>query len=190
MSTPQETKDVKLIMSLFSREEELIERVIGNMKSYFGPLNWISEKLVFNRTRYYEKEMGWPLYRRFIAFSGLIRPETIVDIKLMTNKIESDYLINNKRRINIDPGYISLERLVLATGKNYIHRVYLGKGIYADLTLIFHSGTFMPLVWTYPDYSDEKIIACFNRLRDDYFGQLRGQRGAGIQEPGSDSTEI
>ncbi|HUU42057.1 MAG TPA: DUF4416 family protein, partial [Desulfatiglandales bacterium] len=68
MSTPQETKDVKLIMSLFSREEELIERVIGNMKSYFGPLNWISEKLVFNRTRYYEKEMGWPLYRRFIAF--------------------------------------------------------------------------------------------------------------------------
>ena len=169
-----------LIMSLFSREGKLIENVIKKMEGYFGPVNWISENFIFNRTRYYEREMGWPLHRRFIAFSELIRPDSIVDIKLMTNKIENDHLIDNKRKINIDPGYISLERLVLATGKNYTHRIYLGKGIYADLTLIFHSGTFMPLAWTYPDYSDEKVIACFNALRDDYLQQLRGKEGEEI----------
>jgi hypothetical protein len=180
MSIPREAKGVRLIMSLFSREGELIENVIKKMERYFGPVSWTSENLIFNRTRYYEREMGWPLQRRFIAFSELIKPDSIVDIKLMTNKIEKDHIIDNKRSINIDPGYISLERLVLATGKNYIHRIYLRKGIYADLTLIFHSGTFMPLAWTYPDYSDEKVIACFNALRDDYLQKLRGKEGEEI----------
>lgn len=166
MSTPKEAKKVKLISSLFSSEQELIERVIKEMEGYFGSVDWVSEKLVFNRTRYYEKEMGWPLYRRFISFSKLISPDYIVDIKLMTNKVENEHLVDKRRKINIDPGYISLERLVLATNKNYIHRIYLKKGIYADLTLIFYAGTFKPLAWTYTDYADEKVISYFNMLRD------------------------
>ena len=166
MSTPKEAKKVKLVSSLFSPDEELIEKVIKQMEGYFDPVDWVSEKLVFNRTRYYEKEMGWPLYRRFISFSRLISPDEIVDIKLITNTIENEYLVDKRRKINIDPGYISLERLVLATGKNYIHRIYLKKGIYADLTLIFYAGTFKPLAWTYPDYAEEKVIGYFNMLRD------------------------
>jgi len=173
MSTPQETKKVKMIGSLFSREEELIENVITHMETCFGPTDWISKKFVFNRTRYYEKEMGWPLYRRFISFSKLISSDSIVDIKLTTNKIENEHRFDKKRRVNIDPGYISLERLVLATSKNYIHRIYLTKGIYADLTLVFHAGTFNPLVWTYPDYADEEVISCFNMVRNNYFQHLR-----------------
>jgi len=166
LSTPKEAKKVKLVSSLFSPDEELIEKVIKQMEGYFDPVDWVSEKLVFNRTRYYEKEMGWPLYRRFISFSRLISPDEIVDIKLITNTIENEYLVDKRRKINIDPGYISLERLVLATGKNYIHRIYLKKGIYADLTLIFYAGTFKPLTWTYPDYAEEKVIGYFNMLRD------------------------
>ena len=173
MSTPQEEKKVKMISSLFSREEELIGNVIKHMETCFGPTDWISKKFVFNRTRYYAKEMGWPLYRRFISFSKLISPDSIVEIKLMANKIENEHLFDMKRRINIDPGYISLERLVLATGKNYIHRIYLAKGVYADLTLVFHAGTFNPLVWTYPDYADEEVISCFNMVRNNYFQHLR-----------------
>jgi hypothetical protein len=175
MSIPQKGKKVKMISSLFSQEEELIQSVIAQMESFFGPTDWISKKFIFNRTRYYEKEMGWPLYRRFISFSKLISPDSIVDIKLATNKVENEYRFNNKRRINIDPGYISLERLVLATGKNYIHRIYLAKGIYADLTLVFHAGTFNPLAWTYPDYRDEKVIGCFNLIRNNYLQHLREQ---------------
>ncbi len=177
MSIPKEVKMVKLISSLFSSEEDLIERVIKYMETYFDSVDWVSEKLVFNRTRYYEKETGWPLYRRFISFSKLIYPDSIVDIKLMTNTIENEHLVNKRRRINIDPGYISLERLVLATGKNYTHRIYLTKGIYADLTLVFHAGTFKPLAWTYPDYANEKVIGYFNKARNGYLHHLReGER--------------
>ena len=177
MSTPKEAKKVKLISSLFSPEEELVDKVIGQMEGRFGPVEWVSEKLFFNRTRYYAREMGWPLYRRFISFSKLIPPDSIVDIKLTTNRIEDEHLTDKRRRINIDPGYIALERLVLATGKNYTHRIYLRKGLYADLTLIFQAGTFRPLPWTYPDYADEKLIGRFNMLRSRYLQLLREKEG-------------
>jgi hypothetical protein len=118
--------------------------------------------------------MGWPLHRRFVSFERLIRPLNIVEIKLRTNRIENDHLQDGKRQINIDPGYISLERLVLATGKNYSHRIYLSKGIYVDLSLIFHKGSFVPLQWTYKDYASPENIAFFNNVRERYKGQLRG----------------
>ena len=173
MSVPKEAEDVKLISSIFSPEEKLIEELSKEMEGTFGTVDWISEQFPFNRTRYYAKEMGWPLYRRFVSFDKPIRPESLVDIKLKTNSIENNHRVQERRKANIDPGYISPERLVLATGKNYIHRVYLGQGIYADLTLIFHAGTFTPLAWTYPDYADERVIACFNRVRNEYLDHLR-----------------
>ena len=175
MSSPAEADDVKLISSLFSAQRDLIDCVIANLVSRFGPPDWTSPMLPFDRTRYYAREMGWPLYRRFISFHNLIRPEQIVDIKLSTNDMEGCHLEDGRRRINIDPGYVSLERLILATGKNYIHRIYLTKGIYADLTLIYHKeGGFRPLDWTYRDYADPDVIASFNHVREQYKRQLRG----------------
>jgi len=162
-----------LISSLFSNQGALIDAGIKEMEEQFGPVDWSSEMMPFDRTRYYEREMGWPLYRRFISFVRLIMPESIVDIKLITNELEKAHLDKEKRTINIDPGYVTLERLVLATGKNYSHRLYLTKGIYADLTLIFHDGTFKPLSWTYPDYAEEKVIDLFNKLRSGYLQHLR-----------------
>ena len=107
-------------------------------------------------------------------FRNLIRQESIVEIKLFTNKLENESRQGVNRLINIDPGYISLERLVLATGKNYTHRIYLSKGIYADLTLVFNRGSFRPLEWSYRDYSDPATIELLNREREDYKLQLRG----------------
>ncbi len=174
MSTPSEPEKVKLITSLFSPQKDLIDQVIQEMESIFGPIDWKSRDLFFDRTKYYAREMGWPLYRRFISFEDLIRPEDLIEVKLKTNRIEKQYMAEEeKRRINIDPGYIALERLILATGKNYTHRIYLGKGIYADLTLIYQRGTFQPLDWTYRDYSDPEMIDCFNRLRESYKNQIR-----------------
>ena len=174
MSHPEKSEDVKLIVSLFSPEKALIEKVIEQLSDIYGEPDWVSPEIFFDRTRYYEKEMGWPLHRRFLAFKNLLPPEMLVAVKLKTNEIEKAYLKGQKRRINIDPGYISLERLILATGKNYIHRVYLGKGIYADLTLIFKRGGFVPLEWTYPDYAHPEMITCFNTIRAQYLEQLRG----------------
>ena len=173
MSIPKEPPKVKLISSLFSPEEGLLDRVILEMEDHFGPADWKSEKMVFNRTRYYANEMGWPLFRRFISFSRLKAPDALVDIKLLTNKLEQGHRARTRRTINIDPGYLSLERLILATGKNYIHRIYLNRGIYADLTLVFHAGTFKPLPWTYPDYANEKVIRYFNTVRTEYLHSLR-----------------
>lgn len=174
MSTPSEAEDVKLISSIFSPEESLLDQVIAELQEIFGPLDWKSPRIFFDRTRYYAREMGWPLYRRFLSFKNLIHPQDLVTVKLRTNEIERRYLKDEKRRINIDPGYICLERLILATGKNYIHRVYLSRGVYADLTLIFRRGKFKALEWTYMDYADEGIITYFNEIRELYKRQVRG----------------
>ncbi len=84
--------------------------------------------------------------------------------------------MDGNRRINIDPGYINPERLILAKGKNFTHRVYLSKGIFADLTLIFQKGSFRPLEWTYPDYADPEIIGFFNDIRNKYMAEQVSNR--------------
>ncbi len=173
MSHPQRSGRVKLISSLFSPEKSVVDRVIVQMSEIYGPVDWSSPEMFFDRTKYYAKEMGWPLHRRFVSFEELIHPEALVEVKLKTNEIEKGYLTRGNRRINIDPGYISPERLILATGKNYIHRVYLTKGIYADLTLIFKRGSFRPLEWTYRDYADPEMIGYLNELREAYMEKLR-----------------
>lgn len=171
MSHPREPDHVKPISSLFSPDVELIDVAIKQLEAILGPVDWVSPLINFDRTTYYEKEMGWPLYRRFVSFEDLIPPERLVDVKLKTNQIEQLHLLKGDRRINIDPGYISAERLILATGKNYVHRVYLSRGIYADLTLIFHKGSFIALEWTYPDYADQATIEFFNEVRARYMKQ-------------------
>jgi hypothetical protein len=174
MSTPKDAEDVKLVASLFSPEEKILEEVLVELQARYGSMDWVSPPLYFDRTRYYEKEMGWPLHRRFVSFKRLIRPEAIVEIKIQTNELEKRYLQEDRRKVNIDPGYIALERLVLATGKNYTHRIHLSKGIYADLTLVFHQGSFQTLAWTYRDYADPAVIGYLNDVREHYKNQLRG----------------
>jgi len=173
MSHPRDGEPVKLVASLFSPEKRLLEEIIEKLGDLFGPVDGRSPDCFFDRTRYYEREMGWPLHRCFISFERLMNPEEIVFTKLCTNDVEHRFLRNGKRRVNIDPGYISPERLVLATGKNYVHRIYLSKGIYADLTLVFTKGHFEPLRWTYRDYADPVTRGYFEEVRGRYMKQRR-----------------
>lgn len=179
MSRPKEPDPVKLISSLFSPQPELIESVIAELAEIFGPTDRVSSQFPFDRTTYYAREMGWPLYRRFISFEKLIGADQLALIKLETNRVEQQHLREGGRRINIDPGYVCPERLILATGKNYVHRVYLSNGIYADLTLVFRKGSFRPLDWTYPDYAAEETIQLFNTIRDTYMQQVREMKRLG-----------
>ena len=176
MSQPREPDPVKLIASIFTPKEDLIREVINELSLRYGPVDWESPPMFFDRTRYYEREMGWPLHRRFVSFEYLISPDDIVNVKLETNELESRYLQEGNRLVNIDPGYIGLERLVLATGKNYVHRIYLRKGIYADLTLIYKKGSFRSLDWTYKDYANPKMIEMFNNVRKRYTEQLKERK--------------
>jgi len=118
-------------------------------------------------------EMGSPLVRRFASFEALVKPEALPEVKLFANGIEDHLSSQGKRRVNIDPGYLTEFHLILATGKGYAHRPYLRDGIYADLTLVYRDGTFRPLEWTYPDYASEGVIRILTKMRAKYILQIR-----------------
>jgi hypothetical protein len=103
----------------------------------------------------------------------LIRQEDLASIKVQTNMLEDGQAEKGNRLVNIDPGYLVAERLVLASGKNYTHRIYLRKGIYADLTLIYRDKDYQPLAWTYPDYGEPEVRRWLRALREMYLLQLR-----------------
>ena len=172
MSVLLKPQKVKLIASIFSSSKDILEKAEHELLEAFGDIDFKSDLLFFDKTRYYEKEMGWPLYRFFYAFKYLIDPGDLADIKIKTNDIESAYTENTARKVNIDPGYISPERLVLATGKNFTHRIYIAKGIYADLTLIFQKGGFLPLPWTFPDYATMELRDMFADIRNQYMNGI------------------
>ncbi|MBN1931463.1 MAG: DUF4416 family protein [Desulfobacterales bacterium] len=173
MSLPQTAKLAKLVIGVFLKEKDLIDLVSRDLKEKFGPPDTISAWLPFNYTSYYEPEMGSPLYRRVMSFQQLIKQCTLPEIKLTTNAIELQYSKAGKRMVNIDPGYLLHERFVLATGKNYTHRIYIGSGIYADLTLIYTKGCFQKLPWTYPDYAAANMLQYLEMVRKKYITDLK-----------------
>ncbi len=174
MSTRSRPEDVKRIASLISSTEENLDRMVAALEDMFGPVDWKSPILPFDRTRYYEREMGGPLVRAFISFDVLMDPEGLVEMKLETDRLEDRFRRDGRRTVNVDPGYICLERLVLATGKNYTHRIYLCRSVFADLTLVYHKQSFRALPWTYPDYKDPYVVELFNRIRNRYKARIRG----------------
>jgi hypothetical protein len=168
MSAPQEPKPAKLVIGLFMKDRTLFEPLATELISEFGSLDMVSPWLVFDYTTYYEQEMGSPLFRRFLAFKSLIEQSELSTVKLTTNRLEAQYSRNGRRRVNIDPGYLLYERFVLASGKNFSHRIYIGHRIYADLTLIYKKGAFENLPWTYPDYADRPILGFLEQVRNKY----------------------
>jgi len=131
--------------------------------------------LPFDHTDYYAAEMGCDLKRRIFAFQELICPSQLPDLKLWSNSIEEDWAVSGKRRVNIDVGYISLGKLVLATTKNHSHRLYLGEGIYGEVTLRFVRGHFEPWPWTYPDYASTEYRKIFGEIRELHRKKLRSK---------------
>ncbi|MHC1742150.1 MAG: DUF4416 family protein [Syntrophobacteraceae bacterium] len=174
MSEPKEPSPAKLIVGLLYREESLQREALARLAERFGPLDFLSEPRPFTYTRYYEKEMGSDLLRQTGSFLTPVHSGRLPDIKLYSNRMEQEYSRDGKRRINIDPGLLSAERLVLATGKNYTHRIYLRDGVYADLTLIYQGGDFQAFPWTYPDYLDPTLLHFLRTLRLKLRSQLSG----------------
>jgi len=173
MGKVKEPLPVKLIASLFTANTKLLEEAKVRLSQEFGPIDYESELLPFDHTTYYAAEFGENLKRRFVAFEKLVHPGRLAEIKLLTNALEMEWAVEGRRRVNIDPGYVSHSKLVLATTKNHAHRIYLGQGIYAEVTLHYRSGTFQPWPWTYPDYASPPLIAIFNQIRGLYVKQCR-----------------
>ncbi len=177
MSKPRIPEPVKLFVSVLAGGAGLLEAVIRELAEHHGDPDYVSEILPFAYTNYYAAEMGPTLVRRFVAFGALIRPEELPAIKLETNALEGRLSEGGARQVNVDPGYMAKQHFILATGKGFSHRPYLGQGIYADLTLVYRQETFRPLEWTYPDYRSEQTIGMLNGLRRRYMIQLKQDKG-------------
>jgi hypothetical protein len=168
-----EVKPVKLICAvLFSPTADLIKS-IDNLEGLFGKIDHKSPVYVFTFTNYYGDEMGEDLRKQFLSFEKLIMPDQLADIKNSSNKIEAKYSANGKRTVNLDPGYLEESKLILASTKNFSHRIYLKDGIWAELTLSYASGKFVTHPWTYPDYATELAFEFLREVREIYIGQLK-----------------
>lgn len=175
---------------LFSREKDLAA-ILERMDRRYGPIDFLSEAVPFDFTTYYEREMGKNLLRRMVGLGPLISPDDLISVKIWTDEEERRNLnAQGGRRVNIDPGYLAPSKFILATGKDYSHRIYLGEGIYGDLTLLFQNGKFSPLPWTYPDYGSAPLQEVLRLIRKRYLWQLKhaGLRLLESQGDGTDSA--
>lgn len=163
---------VRLFCAICYANEQIRDHAKKILISEFGQIDYFSDPFDFTFTNYYSDEMGGKLMKIFYSFSELVDPAGIAEIKLTTNTLEKYLSFEGKRTVNIDPGYLEAAKIVLATTKNFSHRVYLEKGIYGDVQLFFQKGRFQTNEWTYPDYKMEETIAFFVKLRKEYLDLL------------------
>jgi len=165
----------KLVTGILISRLEYREDLLTALEAEFGPPDYISELLDFSFTRYYDKEMGAPIMRFFIAFEQLVEPDRLAAIKLITGKVEQSFLDKGNRKVNLDPGLLSLSRFILASTKDSSHRIPLSSGIYGEITLMYEKNEFRPVEWTYPDYQCEKYRLILKEIRALYVKQLERQ---------------
>ena len=163
----------KLICGVLTSRIELLDDVKHELCGRFGVLDYESGPFPFDFTDYYDREMGSPIMRFFLSFKELIAPDSLAEIKIFTNKVEERHSEEKQRRANLDPGLISLKRLILASTKDNGRRIPLSKGIYAEITLVFIDGAFQPVPWTYPDYCSQTYRDIMKEIREIYKSQLK-----------------
>ena len=156
-----------LVIGFLYRDAVVYEKAKELLCAKFGGIDYQSPALIFRYTDYYEEEMGKELTRRFISFEKTVDPASLADIKVFTNSVEEDFFYKDtlRRQINIDPGLLSLGKFVLATTKNYSHRVYIGKGIFGEVTLQYKDKRFTGFDWTYPDYQTPEYTGILGEIR-------------------------
>lgn len=139
----------------------------SNLEECFGSIILTSESFFFHETDYYQAEMGEDLSRIWLGFDCLVEPDQLVDIKHECNSMEREhYSLSGNRKANLDPGYLTLGKVVLASTKNNQHRLYLGKGIYGEVTLRYRKKYFEPWEWTFADYRRKEAVQFFIQLRN------------------------
>jgi hypothetical protein len=171
---PGVPEPVKLIAGIMGQNPEILDTGRRLLETHFGAIDSASLEYPFLFTSYYEEEMGASLIKQFVSFRETVDPGALADIKNRTNTLER--LVSRPdgrpgRGLNLDPGYLNGAQLVLATTKNYSHRIYLRDGVFAEVTLIYNKGRFEPLPWTYRDYKTDLAIGYFQTARQIFLEQ-------------------
>ncbi len=167
---------VKLICGIIAARDDIFAKSITYLTDIFGPIDHTSLLMVFKFTDYYAKQMGEGLKRKFVSFAELVSPEKLSEAKIRTNVLEEDMRKESgsaKRIVNLDPGYMTASALIMATAKDFSHRIPLQKGIYAHLELLFGKNDVKTLSWTYPDYRTEEYHRYFLEVRKIYLKKLK-----------------
>ena len=163
---------VKPVCGILAATPSLAEEAEKALEAAWGGIDLKSELIQFDFTSYYEKEMGKNLWRRWVSFKDLSDPGTLAGRKKASNDMEKNLSSGGYRRVNLDPGYLSMAKLVLASTKDFSHRIFLSDGIYAEVTLIYRHDAFSALPWTYPDYQSETALKFLLKVRETYHSQL------------------
>ncbi len=169
---------VKYFAALTYHPDVPLEEACQQLSKLFSEVDLNSEEFRFSDfTSYYESEMGSDLRKKIISFRQLQPADELPELKQATNRLEEEFQADGRRRVNIDPGYVTAAKVVLATTKDYDHRLYLGGGIFGDLHMRYRSGRFHPSEWAYPDYRQPEIIDFFHQIRETYLNQLKNWAG-------------
>jgi len=170
---------VKLFAAVLYREEEPLARARAALASKFGEEDFVGEPAVFEHTDFYEEEMGSPLLRIFISYRRLVLPDELVSAKLEAARIEQELAAGGgRRRVNIDPGILDYQKVVLASFKFQGQKIYLGSGVWADPTLYYRKGGWSVFEWTFPDFKAGLYDKTLLEIRRIYKRQRRSERSS------------
>ena len=173
--------------AIFSSEVPLMDRACQLAVESWGEIVLCSSDLPFDSTSYYFRTMGQPLFKRLVAFRELIDPIELVESKHQSNAWEQQLQVEKQtelasssisepaveRVVNIDAGYLNEAKVVLATMKDRDHRLSMGRGVFAEVTLFFQlPGRWEKSRWTYPDFQlpayHQFFMECRRYLRDQF----------------------
>lgn len=182
MSTKRHQEVALLFVGALFSSPEIYHATVPVLRDQFGTVLFESPDIPWDHSPYYSDELGLPISRRFIFFERPVDASLLPGIKIRTDEIEACCLAGGKRRINLDPGYLTEAKVILASTKNYSHRIYLGRGIYAEQEYIFSKGSYRPLAHAYPDYCKKEYIEVFTEARR-RFRQLIAPAASPLKSP-------
>ncbi len=171
---PSSSPKAKFFCAVLYTDTGLLARAKELLSQSFGPIDFESEPFIFEVSDYYKAEMGWPIFRLFWSFEKLIAPNELAAFKIETNRIEDLVAVANLRKVNLDAGYLDYDKVVLASAKYNWQKIYLDLGIYADLTLRYEKGNYLPFPWSFPDFKQGHYNKSLLRIRE-IFKQQRKQ---------------
>lgn len=172
---PESPQAVKLLAGLLYTDETLLNHAFKLLEETFGKIDFRSRVYPFSVSDYYYPEMGSPVQRLFVSFIQLVLPGDLADLKIQSNRIEDKLMVAGNRRVNIDTGYMDFDKVVLASAKYNGDKVYLAKGIWADLTLRYSRGKFRSYPWSFPDFKNGLYNPVFMEIRRRYKRQLKSK---------------
>jgi hypothetical protein len=151
---------------LYREDKDLYQKTKEKIEADWGKITTELKPQHFPMKEYYAKEMGTPLGRVYLVLEGKRHRNSLIEAKQWAMKLEREFSEGENRMVNIDPGSICLEQLLLISTKPYSHRIFVGDNLYTELTYQFQQGEYRPRAWTYPDYTEAQVLNFFTKSRN------------------------